>query len=304
MLKRLGRLLKDPSRILLWATDFRVFRLMPDERFLKLLFWLNMKKRLNLTHPRTFNEKMQWLKVHWRKPQMTQLVDKVAVKEIIRQIAPEVRVIPTLGIWDSFDEIDLDALPEQFVLKPSHTSGDVYICRDRQKLDPEKLRRVATRWLKREYYWGQREWPYKDVPPKLLAEPYLDDGSGGLRDYKFFCFHGQPRFFYLSQGMEDHHTARMAFMDMEGRALPFHRGDYLRFEETPELPDGFERLRALSTRIAEQVDVPFVRVDLYTFRDEVYFGEITFFPCSGYMPFEPEEWDERIGSYMTLPEND
>jgi hypothetical protein len=206
-------------------------------------------------------------------------------------------------VWTSFDEIDFDALPDQFVLKCTHDSGGLAIVRDKAKFDKEKARKQFKLALSRNPYSVTREWPYKNVKPRILAEVYMEDenAAAGLTDYKFFCFNGKPEMLYVSQGLEDHATASISFYDMEGEDMPFHRSDYKPIGNKLALPSNFGQMKETAEKMAKEVGSPFVRIDLYSVRGQMYFSEVTFSPCSGMLPFEPAEWDKTFGCWITLP---
>lgn len=278
-----------------------------DKHYLKLAFRAKMGYPLNLENPRTFNQKLQWLKLYDRKPLYTQLVDKYAVRQYIGEKIGEEYLIPLVGgPWKNTDEIDFDALPEQFVLKCNHDSGGLVVCRDKSRLDQEAAKKKLNRHLQVNYYMSSREWPYKDVKPCIFAEQYMEDErqKSGLIDYKFFCFHGKARFMYVSQGLEDHSTAHISFYDLEGKDLPFKRTDFAAFDKLPYKPEGLGKMIELANVLAQAVDSPFLRVDLYEIGGRIYFSELTFTPCSGMLPFDPPEWDETIGGWLTLPEKE
>ena len=294
--------LKHPRRIYAFFASRGMLNWMPDKAYLKMAFRANTGKKLNLKDPKTFNEKLQWLKLYNRKPEYTTMVDKYEAKKYVAEKLGEEYIIPTLGVWDRFDDIDFDALPDQFVLKCTHDSGGLVICRDKSKLDKEKAKEKIETSLKNNYYWNGREWPYKNVKPRILAEQYMEDESGnGLRDYKFFTFNGESKFLYLSEGLEDHATASISFCGLDGREMPFHRADYKPFSELPAMPENFSDMVELSDRLAKLVDSPFVRCDFYSVDGHIYFSEITFTPCGGALPFEPGEWDETLGNWIKLP---
>ena len=272
--------------------------LLPDAIFLKRHFREKLGRSLNLDNPRSFNEKMQWLKLHDRKPEYTMLADKIAVKEHIARVLGDQYVIPTLKIWDSAEEIDPDALPEQFVLKCSHDSGSVVICHDKRNFDLQAAKAKMAKALKRDYYKHGREWPYKNIPRKVFAEKFLPQDRG-LMDYKFFCFGGEPKFIYVSQGMNDHRSARMSFVNMDWTPAPFARSDYRPFEQLPPRPTRFEEMALLAKRLS--AGFPFVRIDFYQYGEQVLFGEYTFTPCNGCLPFSPPEWDFKLGEWVSLP---
>ena len=274
-----------------------------DEAYLRMLWQRKFHKKLNLNNPETFNEKLQWLKLYDRKPAYTTMVDKYEAKKYVAARVGEEYIIPTLGVWDRFEEIDFDSLPDQFVLKCTHDSGGLAICRDKSKFDKEKARKKIERSLRRNYYWSSREWPYKNVKPRIIAEQYMEDGTGlpGLTDYKFFCFGGEPKLLYVSQGLENHATACISFFDLEGKKMPFYRKDYRPVEGELTLPENFSEMREQARELAKNVAAPFVRIDLYAINGETKFSEITFSPCGGMLPFEPAEWDKTLGDWIQLP---
>lgn len=301
-------------RAMLAFLDHLVF--LDDPTYLKIRYKLKMGKRLNLDSPQTFNEKLQWLKIHDRNPLYTKLVDKASVKSWVAERIGCEHVVPTLGVWDSFDKIDFEMLPERFVLKCTHDSGGLVICRDRATFDIEAARKRIERSLRRNYYFHGREWPYKDVPPRVLAEEYLDlseevhqsryEGdvlcsarSSGLIDYKFYCFNGEPRFLYVSQGLDNHATARISFLSLDWTIESFRRSDYASFEVLPKKPRSYNEMLAFAKVLAK--GIPFVRVDFYDGPDGALFSEMTFSPCSGMTMFEPPEADEFIGQMLRLP---
>ncbi|MBO5868922.1 MAG: glycosyl transferase [Oscillospiraceae bacterium] len=279
---------------------------MADELYLKLLFRAKMDKKLDLKDPKTFNEKLQWLKLHDRKPEYTRMVDKYEAKQYVAERIGEEYIIPTLGVWDSFDEIDFDSLPDQFVLKCTHDSGGLVICRDKSKLDKAAARKKIERSLKTNYYLSGREWPYKNVKPRIIAEVYMEDENEaqGLTDYKFFCFNGEPRIIYVSQGLEDHSTASISFYDLDGKEMPFHRSDFSPIQGKMTLPANFAEMTSTAQVLAQQVDCPFLRVDLYSVKGQMFFSEITFSPCSGMLPFTSVEWEEKLGEWIKLPKSE
>lgn len=273
---------------------------MKDETYLKIAYHVRMHKKLNLDNPQTFNEKLQWLKLYERRPEYTRMVDKYEGKKYVAEKIGEEFIIPTLGVWERFCDIDFDALPEQFVLKCTHDSGGLVICTDKSKLDIEAARKKINLCLKHNYFYGMREWPYKNVKPRIIAEPYMSDVSGcGLRDYKFYCFDGIPRFLYISEGLENHATARISFVNRDWSFAKYERSDYLPFKTLPEKPEKFDEMLDLAARLSE--NQPFLRVDLYQINGRVYFSELTFFPCSGFLPFKNPCHDMEVGQMLNLP---
>lgn len=271
---------------------------MDDEAYLKRKYKACMGKEIHLDSPQTFNEKLQWLKLHDRKPEYTTMVDKYAVKMYVADIIGEKYIIPTLGVWNHFDEIDFDKLPNQFVLKCTHDSGGIVICKDKNKLDLKSAKKKIEKSLKQNYYWSGREWPYKDVKPRIIAEEYMIDESGyELKDYKFFCFNGEPKMMFIATDRGS--DTKFDFYDMEFNHLPFTNG-HPNANKQIKKPKNYSTMLALSAKLS--FGIPHVRVDFYNINGKIYFGELTFFHWSGLVPFEPEEWDYKLGSWLKLPE--
>ena len=270
-----------------------------DERYLKLLYSARFGRPLDLDNPQTFNEKLQWLKLHDRNPLYTRLVDKAEVKPWVAERIGWEHVVPTLGVWDSFGEIDFDALPERFVLKCTHDSGGLAICRDRASFDVGAARRAIEHSLSRNYFWVGREWPYKGVKPRIIAEEYLDpdEGQSDLTDYKVMCFGGRARCEFTCTGRADG-DLRVDFFDTEWKHMPFTR-HYPNTDVPPEAPTRLKDMISMAERLSE--GMPFVRVDFYEVAGQYYFGELTFYPGSGIEEFDPERWDVELGSWIDLP---
>lgn len=292
--------LKNPQLLVSAAGKRGLFNWISDERYLKLMFNVKMGKELNLNDPKTFNEKLQWLKLNDRKPEYTQMVDKYAVRQYITDTIGDEYLIPLLGVWDRFDDIDFKKLPNQFVLKCTHDSGGMVIIRDKRKLNIAKVRRKLNTCLKQNYYWVGREWPYKNVIPRIIAERYMVDEAGSeLIDYKFFCFNGTPVFLYISKGLEFHETASISFFDLNGGPMPFKRTDY-RSLDYVNMPVNFEKMKVLAKEYASMIGSPFLRVDMYEINEKIYFSEFTFTPCGGMLPFEPLEYDKILGKKLDI----
>lgn len=274
-----------------------------DKAYLSLRYRLVFNKKLNLKEPLTYNEKLQWLKLYDRKLIYTRLVDKNEVKKYVADIIGEEYIIPTLGVWDSFEQIDFDVLPDQFVLKCTHDSGGLVICKDKVLLDKTAAKEKISKCLKRNYYWHGREWPYKNVRPRIIAEKYMQDAKereeDALTDYKFFCFDGEPKAMFIAtdRAKEDTET-KFDFFDMVFNHLPFTNG-HPNSDKTIQKPEQFELMIELAKKLSE--GFPQVRVDFYEAEGKIYFGEITFSHWSGMVPFEPDEWDYIFGSWIKLP---
>lgn len=273
---------------------------LPDEEYLKRLFRVSMGKELNLEHPVTFNEKLQWLKLHDRRPEYTMMVDKYLVRNYIREQLGEEYLIPLLGVWDSPEEIDFAALPDQFVLKCNHNSGlGMCICKDKSKLDIEKVKKELHRGLAQDYYLTGREWPYKNVKRRIIAEQYMIDRSTSeLRDYKFMCFNGKVQCSFVCSDRFLPGGLHVTFFDRDWNVMPFER-HYPARKAGIQRPINYDKMIEFSERLSQNIS--FVRVDFYEVENKIYFGELTFYPGSGLEEFTPEEWDEILGSWLTLP---
>lgn len=271
-----------------------------DKTYLELKYYAFMGKRPNLKQPRTFNEKLQWLKLFDRKDIYTTMVDKAAAKQYVAGIIGEKYIIPTLGVWDHFDDIDFDELPVQFVLKCTHDSGGLVICLDRGKFDKEAARHKIEKSLKRDYFFLHREWPYKNVKPRIIAEQYMkDEETNELRDYKFFCFNGIVRAMFVATERQKEGTeVKFDFYDADFQHLPIQQG-HPNADVPIAKPRGFERMKALAEKLS--AGIPHVRVDFYSVNGKVYFGELTFSHFAGFVPFQPEKWDEVFGEWIILP---
>ena len=277
---------------------YRLFSFVPDEPYLKFLYRVRTGKKLNLESPVSINDKIQWLKLHDRKPVYTKMVDKIASKEFVAERIGEKHIIRTLGCWKSFKEIDFDSLPDQFVLKCNHDSGGLVIVKDKSRLDMKKAEKIISRSLRRNFYKNSREWPYKGIKPMVFAEEFLDGGENGLTDYKFFCFDGDPKFINVSR-FEHTDDEEISFYSLDWELTPFQRTDHKRLSVVPPRPRHLEEMTELARRLSK--GVPFLRVDLYEYDDRVYFGEPTLYPTAGLAQYGPEGWSETLGSWIPLP---
>lgn len=276
-------------------------RQMSDKTYLQCKWWVNNGKKLDLENPVTFNEKLQWLKLYNRNPMYTTMVDKYEAKKYVANIISDEHIIPTLGIYDSVEDIDFDSLPNQFVLKCTHDSGGIVICQDKTQLNRKKAIKKLRKGLKSNFYWTNREWPYKNVTPRIIAEKYMTNGDGELRDYKFFCFDGVPRVMFIaSDRFNKEEETKFDFFDMEFNHLPFRNG-HPNATKPIERPAEFDEMRMLASKLSK--GIPQVRVDFYDVNGQIYFGEMTFFHWSGFVKFDPEEWDYKIGEMIELPRN-
>lgn len=277
----------------------RVCRMIPDKMWLQIKFVVRMGKFPNLNHPKTFNEKIQWLKLHNRKPEFSVMVDKYEVKKLIAEQIGEEYLIPTLGVWDKIEDVDFDALPNQFVLKCTHDSGGLVICKDKQSLDLEKAKKKISSSLSNNYYWHGREWPYKSVKPRIIAEQYMVDESGvELKDYKIFNFGGEPKLIQVDFNRFVKHTKNIydTQWNYQNVAINYPTDPNVDIKKPECLDKMLELARELSKGI------PFLRTDFYVIDGKIYFGELTFSPGSGFMKMTPEIFDLEMGSWIPLPD--
>ena len=270
----------------------------PDEPYLRLMWLLKMHKRLNLKNPKTFNEKLQWLKLHDRKPVYTTMVDKAEAKKYVADQIGEEYIIPTLGVWEKFDDIDFPSLPDQFVLKCTHDSGGVVICKDKESFNKSEARKVLESGLRKNFYLKMREWPYKNVKPQIIAEEYLKEASeNNLVEYKIFCFNGTAKMVLVCKGAAHGNLRTNDYCDLELNRLPF-TSLYPNSEGKLDKPKHYEKMIELAERLSSEV--PLLRVDFYSADDKIFFGELTFYHNSGFCTFNPDEWDLKLGQMLDL----
>jgi len=274
-------------------------RLMPDKIYLKIVFKKIMKYDLNLNHPVTFNEKLQWLKLYDRKDIYTTMVDKYEAKKYVADIIGEEYIIPTLGVYDKFDAIDFEKLPNQFVIKCTHDSGGVVICKDKNSFDIKSAQKKMDKSLKKNFYFSGREWPYKNVKPRIIIEKYMEEKNyTQLNDYKLMCFNGKVKCsFVCSERDNKKEGLAVTFFDNNWNRLPFQR-HYRNSDAEIKKPKNFDKMVELAELLSK--NIPFVRVDFYEIKNKIYFGELTFYPGSGFEEFTPEEWDKKLGDMIDL----
>lgn len=291
-----------------WNLAF--FKYASDKAYIKKKYIEKLGKRLNLRNPVTFNEKLQWLKLYNRDPLFTDMVDKYKVREYVADRVGAEYLIPSLGVWDSPDQIDFDALPEKFVLKCTHNSGyGTCICQDKSALDIEKAKHELRKGLEQNYYLTSREWPYKNVPRRIVGEEFMvdernTDSRKALTDYKFFTFNGEPKLVYVYQSAHTEEGNKPVntycdVFDLDWNLVPIQQ-NYGNDPITPEKPVNFEKMIEISRKLS--AGIPFLRVDMYEINGKVYVGEMTFYSWAGFEPFHPEEWDHVLGSWLKLPD--
>ena len=272
-----------------------------DKLYLKIMYRLQMGSHLNLENPKTYNEKLQWIKLYDRKPEYSIMVDKVRVKDYVAEKIGEEYIIPTIGVWSDPEDIDFQTLPTKFVIKCNHNSGTgMYICTDKSKMDINKVKSELRKGLKENYYIRNREWPYKEVKRKILAEEFLEiPGQASLNDYKIMCFNGKAKLIELHEGrFTNKHT--QTFYDTQWNITSLTQDSYGECNKVPSpKPALLEEMINLSEVLAK--DIPHIRVDWYIVNNKLYFGELTFFDGSGFDKFIPVDYNYIIGSWITLP---
>lgn len=297
-MNKILRVLLHPSKILIFLDNHRIIKL-PDKLYLELMYKNKFNKKLDLVNPKTFNEKLQWLKLYNRKDIYTTMVDKIDVKEYVSNIIGEEYIIPTLGIYNKFDDIDFEKLPKQFVIKCTHDSGGIVIVKDKNEFNKDKAKSIINKSLKNNYYYNWREWPYKNVKPRIIIEKFMEDEKySQLNDYKLMCFNGKVKCsFVCSERDNIKDGLAVTFFDNDWNKMPFTR-HYRNSNKEIRKPYNFTKMIDLAERLAK--DIPFVRIDFYEINKKIYFGEVTFFPGAGIEEFNPEKWDEIIGGWIDL----
>jgi len=298
MFKKVRRYLKSPYYALGDDLIKKHPRWFSDKYFIRV-FWHEMfGYPLDLKHPVTFNEKIQWSKLYDRDPRFPDLIDKLKVKDWVAGVIGEQYVIPTLAVYDTPDDITLDGLPDRFVLKCNHDSGGLVICKDKSTFDLEAAKKALWKNFNYDFYEEYREWPYKEIERKVFAEAYIvDSGSNDLPDYKLFTFGGVPHYMFIATGRQSGQEVMFDFFDMDGNRLkvknvhPNNPGDVA-------LPQTFHTMKELAGKLGAGFKQ--VRVDFYEADGACYFGEMTFFHGAGFMPFEPFSFDQEMGNLWTL----
>ena len=299
-LKRIFRALTSPSDLVTYLIlRMKWAERLSDERFLRMIYFIKFHKWLNLKDPQTYNEKLQWLKLNDRRPEYTTMVDKYAVKDYVAGIIGEKYIIPTIGVWNSPEEIEWDKLPEQFVLKTNHDGGNfgVVVCKDKSTFDKAKAIRRLKASLERNVFKYGREWPYKNVKRKVFAEQYLEDESAkDLPDYKFFCFDGEVKALFIGTERQSG-DVKFDYFDADFNHLDIIQHHPMSGKTIPK-PSNFEEMKKIAQLLSK--GIPHVRVDLYNVNGKIYFGEMTFYHHGGMVPFHPEHWDKDFGDWIKL----
>lgn len=297
IIRKIKTVLRNPQSVAVKGL-YKISPLLNDENYLNLLFPLKTGYRLDLNSPKTFNEKLQWLKINYRKPIMTQMVDKYESKNYVRNIIGDEYIIENYGVWESFDEIKFDELPNQFVLKTTHDQGGVIIVRDKNKLDLKYAKSKLNTHLKIQHYYLTREWPYKNVKPRIIAEKLLLSNlePTSLIDYKFLCFNGEPKVMYITHG--DDKNKYYDYYDMNFEQLNIKRGSLASTDGVLKRPESWSLMLDICRKLSK--GFPHIRVDLYCLNGAVYFGELTFYQGGGMRVFHPREWDSILGEWINI----
>lgn len=277
---------------------YHIASFVPDSLFIRLKYRKAFGRWPDLKHPRTFNEKLTWLKLYDHNPIYTTMVDKYEAKKYVASIIGEEYIIPTLGVWDQAEDIDFDALPDKFVLKATHDSGRVIICKDKGKLDRKKAVDEMRESLKRDFYAVTREWPYKDVRPRIIAEQLLESPDGELPDYKVHNFNGTPEAILVCRDRFVESGLTEDFFDTEWNHMDVRRPAHPNARVQEKRPAELEKMLDLSKKLAG--GYPFMRTDFYCVGGKIYFGEITLYPASGAVPFIPGNFDGMFGDKLDI----
>lgn len=298
-MKYLRKILKEPEMAGIYLMVLTA-RLWPAELYLKCYYYLHLHEWPNLKHPQNFTEKLNWLKLHDRRPLYTKLADKCEVKKYVAEKIGSDKIIPLLGVWDHFNEINFDQLPDQFVLKCTHDSGGFWICKDRSNFNQEEARQFFNKELHKNYYWNKREWVYKDIKPRIIAEPYIDSlGKPESFEYKLTCMNGVCKVFTICTGIahSDFELRTNDHYDRDFNHLPWY-AYYKNSKKPVQIPPQAKEIIEYAEKLSE--GIPQVRVDFYVINDKVYFGEMTFYTWAGIIEFTPPEWNDIMGSWLDL----
>ncbi|MGF3182950.1 ATP-grasp fold amidoligase family protein [Facklamia sp. P12934] len=300
MKNKIKMLINNPQLVLQFILNRSIFKYMNDENFIKLKYRIMTGKKLNLENPQTFNEKLQWLKLYNRNREYTKLVDKFSARNFVKHTIGEKYLNEIFGVYNSYDEINFDLLPEQFVLKPTHASGNYYICKDKSKINHKELKKTVNIWMNRNYYLLHREWPYKNVKPRILAEKFLESKDGSpLVDYRFLCFNGDPKIIFTDLSMTDKSNTRRNIYNLNWNLLDYRITYPIDYNINLTKPKNLNEMINLSRRLSK--DIPHVRVDFYNIDGKIIFSEMTFFHQSGYGKFYQDEFAEEMGAWINLP---
>ncbi len=291
-------LIRFPKARFVFLSNRGFYDRMEDRKYLELRYKMIAGKNLNLDDPRSFDDKLQWLKLYDHNPFYSSIVDKYEAKKYISERVGEEYVPKILGLWNDYSDIDFSSLPSSFVLKCTHDSGGVVICKDKNNFDYSRAKRIIDGSMKKDFYLQKREWPYKNVKHRIIAEEFLSDDSGedeGLIDYKFLCFNGEPKVMYIANDIKD--DSHEDFFDMDFNHLPLQMG-YPMASVCPKKPKSFEKMKEMAKILSK--DFLHIRVDFFEIDGKPYVGELTFYQNEGITLTTPPEWDERLASWIDL----
>ena len=271
------------------------YKIFDDITYIRLVYFFTYYKFINLKKPKTFNEKLNWLKLYNRHDVYTTMADKYNVKKYVEAIIGSEYIVKNYGVYKNWDEINFSELPSRFVVKCTHDSGGAFVCKDKLHFDMNMVKETINRNLKKNYYWWYREWPYKNIEPQIIIDEYLENGASEcLQDYKFLCFNGEPKYMYITIKGEQIYEN---YYDMNYNPIYIDHGFPRNCVEFNK-PSNFELMKELARKLSQ--GVPFVRVDFFDVKGKVYFGEFTFYDFGGMRPYKGN-WDEKLGELLILP---
>lgn len=301
-LKNIKKYLKNPKNIIYYI-KYRYFvsplcRSIPDKKYLEKVYYFRTNEKLNLDNPKTFNEKLQWLKLYNRKDIFTKMVDKYDVKKIVSEKIGDNYVIPVYQVCEKYDDIDFSKLPQKFVIKTTHDCGGVVICKDKTTFNNKRAKKIINRHLRKNYYYSCREWPYKNIKPRIIVEEFMENkGFDYLPVYKFFCFNGVPKIIQTIQN-DKQPNETIDYFDVDWNLLDM-RQNFPNSEKPLEKPQKLSEMLEIAENLS--MDLPFIRVDLYVINNDIYFSEYTFFSDAGFERFTPDYWNIKLGDMLELP---
>ena len=274
-----------------------LYKNIDDETYIKKIYKVMLNRKINLDEPKRYTEKLNWLKLNDHNSKYPKYVDKYEAKKIVADTIGHEHIIPTIGVYDSFEEIDFDELPEKFVIKCTHDSGGVIVCSDKNNFDIAAAKKKINKHMNKNFYYDSREWPYKSVKPRILVEEYMEDESGELQDYKFFVFEGKAKSLFIATNRNKKEETCFDFYDMEFNHLPFTNG-HPNSAKKIEKPKNFDKMIEIAEKLGK--DFLHVRIDLYNVNGKIYFGEYTLYHWGGIQVYDPDVWDYKFGEWLNL----
>lgn len=296
-IKTIIKLIKEkPQSLFIVLAKYNLFNFIPDKLYLKILYRLELGLKLNLKNPKGYNEKLQWIKLFDRKEEYKTYVDKYEVRKYVESKIGKKYLIPLIGKYNSVEEIDWDELPNKFVLKCTHGSGSNIICFDKHNLNLQISKKLLNKWMKKNWYYFGREWPYKNLRPRIICEQFMGRDNSVPEDYKIMCFDGEPKLIQVHRGRYGEYT--QDFYDLNWNRMPFNNVGYQNSKIEYDKPEKLDEMIEIAKKLSEGLRE--IRIDLYCVDNEIYFGEMTFFDASGLALFEPYEYEEIIGSWIKI----